>query len=101
MIDVRDDQLKIIADILRTHLPETEVRAFGSRVSWTAKDSSDLDLVVMGKTKLGWKTMTRLKVAFEASSLPFRVDVLRIALINRPGVRKILHALFDQLLPGR
>lgn len=76
MIDVRDDQLKIIAEVLRTYLPETEVRAFGSRVSWTAKDSSDLDLVVMGKTKLGWKTMTRLKVAFEASSLPFRVDVL-------------------------
>ena len=51
MIDVSPYHLKIIQKILHKHVPDCEVRAFGSRVTWTAKDYSDLDLAVVGKKK--------------------------------------------------
>ena len=57
-------------------MPECEVRAFGSRVTWTAKDYSDLDLAVVGEGPLDWRALGRLKEAFEESELPMRVDVL-------------------------
>ena len=52
------------------------MRAFGSRATWTAKDYSDLDLAVVGDGPLDWRTLSRLKEAFEESELPMRVDVL-------------------------
>ena len=75
-IDLRDDHLRIVVSILADVIPGMEVRAFGSRVLGTAKRSSDLDLVVVGASRLDWKTMARLKAAFEESDLPFRVDLL-------------------------
>ena len=57
-------------------MPECEVRAFGSRATWTAKDYSDLDLAVVGEGPLDWRTLDRLKETFEESDLPMRVDVL-------------------------
>ncbi len=76
MIDVSEKDLLTITSILETYVPDCEVRAFGSRVSWTAKDHSDLDLVVVGSNKLESRKIDRLKGALEESSLPFRVDVL-------------------------
>ena len=41
-----------------------------------AKDYSDLDLAIVGGGPLDWRTLSRLKEAFEESDLPMRVDVL-------------------------
>lgn len=76
MIDVTPHQLKIIIKTLREYVPECEVRAFGSRVSHTAKSYSDLDLAVVGKAELNQSRLNRLIEAFEESELPFRIDVL-------------------------
>lgn len=76
MIDLRDDHMQLVRRILAEQVPECEVWAFGSRVSWTAGDNSDLDLVVVGAGRPGWQTMAGIKDAFEESILPFRVDVL-------------------------
>ena len=76
MIDLRPDHLDTVQRILAEHVPECEVWAFGSRAAWTAKDYSDLDLAVVGAGPLDWRTLGRLKEAFEESSLPMRVDVL-------------------------
>ena len=76
MIDVSPHQLEVIRKILDQHAPGCEVRAFGSRVTRTAKNYSDLDLAVVGKEKLADKTLYALKEDFEESALPFRVDVL-------------------------
>ena len=76
MIDLRPDHLQTVQRILAEHVPGCEVRAFGSRAAWTAKDYSDLDLAVVGAGPLDWRTVGRLKEAFEESSLPMRVDVL-------------------------
>ena len=76
MIDLNPNHLATVERILAEHVPECEVRAFGSRATWTAKDYSDIDLAIVGKGPLDWRTLGRLKEAFEESSLPMRVDVL-------------------------
>ena len=76
MIDLSPNHLKTVRQILAEHVPACEVRAFGSRVTSSAKDYSDLDLAVVGVTALDRSTLARLKEAFEESDLPIRVDVL-------------------------
>ena len=44
-LDPRD--LAAVRAILRRHVPEFAVRAFGSRVRGTARRTSDLDLAIM------------------------------------------------------
>ncbi len=76
MIDLAPHHLEKVRRILGKHVPHCEVRAFGSRVNWTAKNYSDLDLAVVGSGTLSDDTLRRLKEAFQESDLPFRVDVL-------------------------
>jgi len=76
MIDLRPEQLALVRRLLAEHVPECEVRAFGSRVKGTAKPYSDLDLVVTGTVKLERSRLNRLEEAFEESTLPFRVEVM-------------------------
>ena len=76
MIDATPHELQIVDRILARHVPDCEVRAFGSRVKWSAKDHSDLDLVVKGKAELDRGMIADLKDAFAESDLRFRVDVV-------------------------
>ena len=76
MIDLGPHDLEVVKRVLRDHVPDCEVRVFGSRAKWTAKDYSDLDLALVGESELGSDTLARLREAFEDSSLPMRVDVL-------------------------
>ena len=75
MIDLNPKHLETIQRILAEHVPKCEVRAFGSRVKWTAKDYSDLDIAVVGSEPLSLRQLRRLKEAFEESDIPIRVDV--------------------------
>lgn len=76
MIDLNPKHFETVQHILAKHVPGCEVRAFGSRVKWTAKDYSDLDLAVVGSKPLTLKQTGQLAEAFEESNLPIRVDVL-------------------------
>lgn len=76
MLDIAESHLTLIKAILHQQIPDAEVRAFGSRLSGEARIYSDLDLVVVKRTKIDRQTMIRLKEAFEESSLPFRVEIL-------------------------
>ena len=76
MIDLNPKHLETIRHILAVYIPECEVRAFGSRVKWTAKDYSDLDLAVVGSEPLRLRQLRELTEAFEASYLPIQVDVV-------------------------
>ena len=67
MIDLNPNHLGTVKAILAEHVPGCEVWAFGSRVTWTAKDYSDLDLAIVGEAPLDAGTLSRLKEAFEES----------------------------------
>ena len=75
-IDINPNHLETIQRILDEHVPDCEVRAFGSRAKWNAKDYSDLDLAIVGEQPLEGRTLSKLRDAFERSYLPMRVDVL-------------------------
>ncbi len=76
MIDLNPNHLVTVEGILAEHVPECEVRAFGSRATWTAKDYSDLDLAVVGGGPLDMGRLGRLREAFQESDLPMRVEAL-------------------------
>ena len=76
MIDLAPHHLETVRRTLAEHVPDCEVRAFGSRAKWEGWDYSDLDLVVVCGDEQDGRAIPRLKAAFEESDLPIRVDVL-------------------------
>lgn len=82
VIDLNPRSLETVQCILADHVPGCEVRAYGSRARWEAKDYSDLDLAVVGDGPLDYGVLGDLKEAFEESDLPIRVDVVDWYTIN-------------------
>lgn len=88
-VQISPSDLEIVCDILKRHVPDREVWAFGSRVTGNAKTYSDLDLVVMGETPLSLTVSGALSDEFSESNLPFKVDVVDWATTS-PAFRKII-----------
>ncbi len=76
MIDLAPEQLAIVRRLLAAHVPECEVRAFGSRVTGKAKPYSDLDIVLLGPARLPLGRLAALREAFQDCELAIRVDVI-------------------------
>jgi type I restriction enzyme S subunit len=74
-LDITPAQRKQVLALISRYLPNTTVWAFGSRVKFTAKTSSDLDLVAFS-TPDQKSNLVELREAFEESDLPFSVDIL-------------------------
>jgi predicted nucleotidyltransferase len=74
-INITEKHKGQIFNILAKHLEKVEVWAFGSRVDFTNRENSDLDLVVVGAEKQSLMTLENLRLAFEQSLLPFEVDL--------------------------
>lgn len=88
-IDVSVRDLEQIRDILRKHLPDRKVAAFGSRVTGSAKPFSDLDLVVMGEQPIPTAALANLREELDESDLPFKVDLVEWA-STASSFRKII-----------
>jgi predicted nucleotidyltransferase len=70
--------LHIVQDVLRTHLPNAEIWAYGSRVNGDFYEASDLDLVVRQPDDLKQKQKNLGEVldAFSESNLPIIVQLV-------------------------
>lgn len=71
--------LEQLRRLIAAHLPEEEVWAYGSRVTGTAHDTSDLDLVVRHPSDLRTKQGSAfgdLKEAISESNLPLLIELL-------------------------
>ena len=99
MIDLSTKHLDIVRRILAEHVPASEVRAFGSRVSGDAKKHSDLDLAVVGRERMPLRKLGELRAAFEESTLPIRVDVLDWRGIS-PEFQKVVERKYEVLQEG-
>ena len=75
-IDIHPADLETVQRILHEHVPALDVRAFGSRVAWRARETSDLDLALMTDEPLTVARMADLRAAFTNADLPFRVDIV-------------------------
>lgn len=88
-IDIRPDYWEIVQGILRKHVPEYEVWAFGSRAKWTAKEYSDLDLAIVSDHPVSLDVIAALADEFSESELPWKVDVVDWATTSE-SFRKII-----------
>ncbi len=73
-IDITAEQRKTLLALLRRFIPGVAVWAYGSRVKWTARPNSDLDLVAFA-TPVQRQRVSELKDALDESDLPFLVDL--------------------------
>ena len=93
-------ELRIVAAILRNHVPEYAVWAFGSRVHGRSlKPFSDIDLAIMTETPIVLERLLDLRAAFSESDLPFRVDIVDWASTDQP-FRSIIMAGHEILQHG-
>ena len=76
MIAVTPHEMDIVLGIIKKHVPDCDVLAFGSRSKWTNRETSDLDLAVVGKSRTSIRVMSNMKHDFMESDLTFRVDVV-------------------------
>lgn len=83
MINLPAKHLETVRGILLKHVPGCEVYIFGSRITDSVKEYSDLDLVIIGKEKLSENVLHLLIEDFQESDLPFRVDVLDWSAISK------------------
>lgn len=62
--------------LLREHLPEVEVWAYGSRINGRSHDGSDLDLVLRAPelAKIPTSRLADFRDALRESSIPFLVE---------------------------
>ena len=88
-VDITPTDMGTVRQILRQQVPEIQVRAFGSRISWTARATSDLDLVLMTTEPLDILRMAELREAFTQSNLPYRVDLVDWATTSERFRREI------------
>jgi predicted nucleotidyltransferase len=72
-----------VLSILERIIPGYEVWAFGSRVHGkNLKPFSDLDLALPDPAPLPLDTLSNLREAFQASDLPFKVDIIERAFVD-------------------
>ena len=79
VLGVSADHLRIVCDILQRLISHCQVWAFGSRVTGTHKDYSDLDLAIIADAPLDITTIANVSDAFSQSDLPYKVDLVEWA----------------------
>ena len=72
-------QQVLVRQLIDGVLPGARVAVFGSRATGRARPFSDLDLLFIEPARLTWAQRADLRDAFEASALPFGVDVVELA----------------------
>lgn len=100
MIDLSAAHLELVEEILLKRVPFARARVFGSRVAGTSVEYSDLDLAIEAEKRMDLATIGHLKMDFEESPLPFRVDVLDFNALS-PEFKKAIESHCELLAPRR
>ena len=93
-LDLPQKYLEQVKALLRAHVQHAEVWAYGSRVTGSGHEASDLDLVLRNPQNPQEETgaLYDLKEAFIESNLPIRVDIMDWARIPVSFHREIERA---------
>jgi len=79
-----------ILEILSQNLEAaTKVYAFGSRVKGTDKQFADFDIAISAPQPLPQFTIDKLNIAFENSTIPFKIDVIDLNNIEKDFLEAI------------
>lgn len=75
MIDLDKKYIDFIKQIVLEYLTDCTIYIFGSRVKGAAKKYSDID-IALDSSYLDEKTISKIKLEFANSTLPYEVDVV-------------------------
>ena len=75
MIDLDKKYIDFIKQIVLEYLTDCTIYIFGSLVKGTAKKYSDID-IALDSSCLDEKTISKIKLKFANSTLPYEVDVV-------------------------
>ena len=98
-IAITPEHWRIVREILRQHLPNRPVWAYGSRTKGAARPYSDLDLALITDAPLSLDALAALKEAFSESDLPWPVDIVDWSSIG-DGFRRIIEREAVVVLDG-
>lgn len=87
----------MLLPILKKHVPDAVVWAFGSRVKGTAKKFSDLDLAMDAGHRIDRRTPAVLEQDLSDSDRPIKVDVGDMASMD-PAFRALVERCHERVL---
>ena len=73
-IDLEKRHLDLLRHIIKEYCPNKQIWAYGSRVTFRAKNTSDIDLVIFNCHD---KEYYALKDALDESNIPFLIQIMR------------------------
>ncbi|MDR0704448.1 MAG: nucleotidyltransferase domain-containing protein [Planctomycetaceae bacterium] len=74
ILSITEEQRNEIISLLDRYLPNVTAWIFGSRIKHSARQNSDLDLVIFANENDRLK-VNALRDAFDESNIPFRIDM--------------------------
>ena len=87
-IEVTDKE-KIIG-LISTVLPEVKIYLYGSFARRESKSWSDIDIALEGNGKIDYNRIAEIKDILDASSIPFKFDVVDMATVSEDMRNQIL-----------
>ena len=69
-------QKEFLVSIILKHVPDAQLKLFGSRANNTAKEFSDVDIAIITQDKLDLAKLTILKDEVAQSDFPYMVDLI-------------------------
>ena len=79
------EERQLVREIIDAVIPGAQVSVFGTRSTGRARPFSDLDLLFIRPARLSLAQRTELRDRFEASRLPFLVDLVEASALA-PGM---------------
>lgn len=70
---------------------DSKIGFFGSRVKGTPSKFSDVDLVILGKTKIPGHMLELVREKMEKSSLPYKVDVVDLNSVSKDFQKNVIN----------
>ena len=76
MLDLDPKYIDFIKETILVEIPNVEIYIFGSRVQGNALEYSDVDIALKNEEKISIESILKLKVKFENSTFPYKVDIV-------------------------
>jgi predicted nucleotidyltransferase len=81
---------QLVRRLIERVVPGAVIAVFGSRATGRARPHSDLDLLFIDPPRLGWAQRADLRDLFEASDLPFAVDLVDAAGLPQGMAQRVM-----------
>lgn len=96
MLDLDQKYIDFVKETILAEIPNIEIFIFGSRTQGNALEYSDVDIALKDKEKISIDKILKLRVKFENSTFPYKVDILDLNNVKdefKKIIEKDLHKL--------